>query len=517
METSPTAHKVVFSFVAAILMLVTVLALSQQQAEATTGFVARSAYGLPSVSVRSKPSSFASAVYTLPNGASINVLCMVKGANNYNWLQLTDKNFISQVNSSVPVGSTVIPLCTQIKLYADRTVIKGSAAGVYIIQSGKILSIPNVETLTTCLGGWQKVQVISDSELNLALQTYPNGGTASCPVSYPSGTTLLAASGSTVFVVANGAIWGVSTSETLIACLGGWNLVRHISDAEMAWANASYPYMGTFVCPPVAYAENTLLQGSGPGVYLVHGGKFLGIPDPNVLQCYGGWPAVHHVVDAEILLLTITYAYGGTAGCAYSLPNGSKLSAPNGTVFEVLNGHSFGMPNPETLITCYGGWSDVRAATQAEIDTMLATYPYMGAAGCALPTIDARQQHAIDWAKSQLGSTYWNGYCELMVEQEYGTSGRFGSALIHANFEIAHGNMHTGDTNVPAGALAYFGAASVNGGYGHVMISIGGGQFITNGYTYNGHTYGATITTLGSVGAGPYIGWALPDSNWPGR
>jgi hypothetical protein len=517
MDTSPTTRKVVFSFLAMLLTLIGLLALSQP-ANALTGFMARSPYGFATVAVQTKPSNFAARAYSLPNGASINISCITTNAYGNSWLKLTDNNYLAQNNSSVPVDSKVIPVCGQTKFYADRTLLQASGPGVYIVQSNKILAVPNAETLTTCLGGWAKVVKVSDAELSVALQTYPNGGVASCPISFPNGTTLLAPSSGTVYVISNSQLYGIPNPETLIGCLGGWAGVKNISNAQMAWVYASYSYAGAYNCPPVAYAENTLLQASGPGVYLVHGGKYFGIPDPGVLNCYGGWAAVRHVTDYEITRLLSTYPSGGTAGCPYSVPNGTKLLAPSGTVFIISWGKSYGMPSADTLIRCYGGWSGVRPAPQAEIDLMLATYPYAGTAGCAPPpATPSREQKAIDWAKSQIGSTYWNGMCELMDEQAYGTSGRFASALTHANYESAIGQMHAGDGNVPAGALAYFGAATVNGGYGHVMISIGGGQFVTNGYTYNGHVYGAFITTLGGISAGPYIGWAYADSSWPGR
>nr|WP_236792902.1 hypothetical protein [Amycolatopsis sp. GM8] len=42
--------------------------------------------------------------------------------------------------------------------------------------------------------------------------------------------------------------------------------------------------------------------------------------------------------------------------------------------------------------------------------------------------------------------------------------------------QIPASYKHAGDTEVPAGGLAFFS----NGGAGHTMISIGGGQFPSN-------------------------------------
>ncbi|MFO0862182.1 MAG: hypothetical protein U0516_00450 [Candidatus Saccharibacteria bacterium] len=405
--------------------------------------------------------------------------------------------------------------------YPDGSLLKGSGPGVYYVSNGNLHPILDPETLTTCLGGWSRVNWINDSLLNDAIVTMGVSQPAFCRVVYPNNKTFKDPNSSAVYVISGSNSYWVPNPETLIACLGGWAPVQMNMPAyEFRWAMATYSNAGTFTCSRITYANNTLLQGSGPGVYLVRNSTWLAIPSPAVLGCYGGWSAVHHVSDAEILRLTITYPGGGTAGCQYSLPEGTKLLSPNGTVFLLHNGQIFGMSSAETLLRCYGGWNGVRSASQAEINTMFATYPYAGAAGCSAPPspiITTKEQRAINWAKSQVGSTSWNGLCELMVEQAFGTRGRYGSALANANAKIATGQMHRGDTNVPAGALAFFGAANVNGGYGHVMLSIGNGQFVSNGYTYNGKAYGARITTISSVGAGPYIGWAWADSSWPGR
>lgn len=515
MERPSTTLKVVFLFVAIVLMVATTLVLSQQSAGAAIGFSTRSALGLP-IFVRSNPQISSRIMRLLPNGYPITVICSAKDSYNHSWLQLADKNYIEQSYTTVPQNDQTVPSCNETRVYADRTLVKSSGSTVYIIQSGMILLVPNEETLVGCLGGWSKVMPITDIELSNILTTYPNGGTASCPVSYPDRTTLLAPGETGVYVISNRSIYVVPNPETLNACLGGWPQVKNIGKAEMKWALASYSYAGGYVCP-YEVPNGSKMYAPGGGVYVILNGQSYGVPSPEFLtSCLGGWSGVRATTQYEINLMLTKYPYSGAAPCMFSLVNGSKLQAPNGTVFIVSNGMTYGMPNAETLTVCYGGWSDVRIASQNEINLMLSKYPYAGAAGCALPNVGLREQRAVDWARSQLGSTYWNGWCELMVEQAYNTNRQFLTAAIHANYEIAIGAMHT-DSNAPAGALAYFGPASVNGYNGHIMISIGGGQFISNGYTWNGRTYGARITTISGVGAGPYLGWAYADSGWPGR
>jgi hypothetical protein len=128
------------------------------------------------------------------------------------------------------------------------TTFQGSGPGVYLVANGGYYGIPNPETLTRCFGGWSAVRHVSEPVAADIRATYPYLGMAACRVDYPNGTTLMAPSSGTVFVIVNGHKYGVPNPETLNACLGGWGAVRHISDAEMAWTNDFYPYAGSYSC-----------------------------------------------------------------------------------------------------------------------------------------------------------------------------------------------------------------------------------------------------------------------------
>lgn len=104
---------------------------------------------------------------------------------------------------------------------------------------------------------------------------------------------------------------------------------------------------------------------------------------------------------------------------------------------------------------------------------------------------------------------YWSGYCEGFVEVAFGTRNAFASASDHYNWQASQGQIRT-DTNPPAGAVVFYG-----GGYGHVGISIGGGQVIST-QGYNGQTlpvWQHSVTGL----VNPYLGWAYAPYFWPGR
>jgi uncharacterized protein YraI len=115
---------------------------------------------------------------------------------------------------------------------------------------------------------------------------------------------------------------------------------------------------------------------------------------------------------------------------------------------------------------------------------------------------------AVAWAKSHETTTYHADYynrCDHVVALAYGWSASGSTtALTHWN-AIPSAYKHSGDTNVPAGGLAFF-----SGGDGHVMISIGGGNFVSNDIGGNGTLTVTTIAKIKSIWGKPYLGWSQP-------
>ncbi len=114
------------------------------------------------------------------------------------------------------------------------------------------------------------------------------------------------------------------------------------------------------------------------------------------------------------------------------------------------------------------------------------------------------------WAKSQVGSTAYgtgrNTLCQRFVENAYGTSGRYPSAIAAAR---ALPRFSRG----ARGQMVFFAANSSNGGFGHSGIYIGNGQMVSV------TTSGVRISSVSgwSRGVAPFIGFANPPSSWPGR
>lgn len=115
---------------------------------------------------------------------------------------------------------------------------------------------------------------------------------------------------------------------------------------------------------------------------------------------------------------------------------------------------------------------------------------------------------AVAWAKSHVHTGSESGYynlCDYLVARAYGFSAS-GSTTAYVHWtQIPASFKHAGSSNVPAGGLAFFG-----GGSGHVMISIGGGQFISNDIHGNGSYTETTIAEIKSKWGKPYLGWAQP-------
>lgn len=99
---------------------------------------------------------------------------------------------------------------------------------------------------------------------------------------------------------------------------------------------------------------------------------------------------------------------------------------------------------------------------------------------------------AIAWMQNHAGNTGWEEYCEKAVENAYGTTGVWPSAIAHWNAGV----HHTGST-APKGAFVYWNTSV----YGHVGIADGNGGFYSS-------SIGGAIGHASSVSYFQnYLGW----------
>jgi hypothetical protein len=119
-----------------------------------------------------------------------------------------------------------------------------------------------------------------------------------------------------------------------------------------------------------------------------------------------------------------------------------------------------------------------------------------------------REQRAVDFANADLGRSDYAGWCELFVENAYGTQGQQQSALADFNAIQAGGRMHYTTSGIPAGALV-FSRNPYDGGYGHVILSRGDGSFVS--------PQSPTQVLTDPRAGGTFSGWSFAPDGWPSR
>jgi cell wall-associated NlpC family hydrolase len=114
----------------------------------------------------------------------------------------------------------------------------------------------------------------------------------------------------------------------------------------------------------------------------------------------------------------------------------------------------------------------------------------------------------VTWAKNHETTTYHSDYydrCDHVMALAYGWSASGSTTAYNHWLAVPSADKHAGDRTVPAGGLAFFG-----GGAGHVMISIGGGDFVSTDINGNGTFTVTTIATIENRWGKPYLGWTDP-------
>jgi hypothetical protein len=258
-----------------------------------------------------------------------------------------------------------------------------------------------------------------------------------------------------------------------------------------------------------------------------------------VLTYHRRWRALVTVTVTVVLSVTglavgTTAAQAGINGYRVTGTGGIGLKVrtnptdPNAGVVAVLADGTYFTAECAVRGRSIGGntvWHRISAPAGGWISDYYTTTPgfnqyITGERDCNAPAPSSREDRALAWARSVIGQAYthgdlgdsnhpWNGWCDNFVAHAYGRprSG-YTTALAHFNSLNSRGLIHR-DTNPPAGALVFYGAATVNGRAGHVMLSEGNGSYISSAPTVRR----VTFTWPGA----PYIGWSWADPQWTGR
>jgi uncharacterized protein YraI len=206
------------------------------------------------------------------------------------------------------------------------------------------------------------------------------------------------------------------------------------------------------------------------------------------------------VAAAPALAATGTVQTGGPVLTVRSGPGNSSSA-----VRTVANGSSVQIICQAHGSSVAGNWGSTDLWDQiAGGGYVTDGFVYSGSDGMVAPPCGAnsRADQAINWYQAKFGDTSYHMRCETAVENAYGTSGRYTSALANWNTAVSQGRAHRGDLQAPRGALVFW---DITEPYGHVGISRGDGTFVAT--DVNGTAIGAASLPHYSN----YLGWANPD------
>ncbi|MCV7377559.1 hypothetical protein BST11_02750 [Mycobacterium alsense] len=140
----------------------------------------------------------------------------------------------------------------------------------------------------------------------------------------------------------------------------------------------------------------------------------------------------------------------------------------------------------------------------------------------------AKEDRAVAWANSKVGSNDYVFACGRFVANAYGEPGLgYPSALAFHDHLAATKQIHM-DTDIPKGALVFSQSPwDIDGAghQGHVVIARGDGTFVSGGVDQSsqlnvaGVGGGSTVQIFKSWNPAPgaeYLGWAPPPATWPG-
>jgi hypothetical protein len=116
---------------------------------------------------------------------------------------------------------------------ADGNLLKGSSAGVYVMEGGLRRLIPSPEVLISCGYGWDAVRSIPESRLN-AIATGASISGPPCPHLVPPDGTLIQGSTGTLYVMEGGLKRRIIDPGVFTACSYLSGNVNSIADSSLA-------------------------------------------------------------------------------------------------------------------------------------------------------------------------------------------------------------------------------------------------------------------------------------------
>jgi uncharacterized protein YraI len=220
------------------------------------------------------------------------------------------------------------------------------------------------------------------------------------------------------------------------------------------------------------------------------------------------WTARTLLTVAVTAVMTVGLAQPALAATGTVQASGGLLirSGPGtgySTVGSLANGTSITITCQTTGTTVNGNWGPTNVWDRLPSGGYVSDgFVYTGSNGRVAPDCSSsRANNAVAWYEARLGSTAYEGYCEMAAENAYGRTGIYASAMADWNDAVARGTAHYGDLNAPRGALVFW---NISYPYGHVGISRGDGTFVAT--SVNGRIGAAYLPYYAN-----YLGWSWPN------
>lgn len=219
--------------------------------------------------------------------------------------------------------------------------------------------------------------------------------------------------------------------------------------------------------------------------------------------------AASATVHTDAVNLTVRAAATSNSAALGTIADGTVVSISCQTHGETITG-KYGTSDVWDYLPGRGGYiTDTYVYTGS--DGLVAPLCTSGGATCNSSLQATSCAAAVAWAKARIGdhdTSAYGGLCDHTVGLAYGHDHSGSTTAYNHWLAIPASYKHAGDRSVPAGGLAFFRGGS--SGAGHVMISIGGGDFVSNDIVTYGTLSRTTIGTVESKWGETYLGWAQP-------
>lgn len=272
---------------------------------------------------------------------------------------------------------------------------------------------------------------------------------------------------------------------------------------------------------------NSIRQRQRVGALVAAAATLLSLVAPGAAQAVDRWNTDPYQTGCarDVYTLSTRSVAGGQAFVKYSRTCGTNWVEYRGTrqtvskrVMDSVT-RRWTRTETDTLPWSYSMQVSAPGTTsiRAEVKIGSTTYSASCASTCSWTTSTSgtsstKASAAVAWARGKVGSMDYSFACERFVENAYGTSGQYASAI--AAYNALRRSVHTTRTGIPAGALVFSSQPQYDLGYGHVSIAVGDGTFIAGGMDVGG----STVTVRRTTGLpGGYLGWTEAPSSWPGR